>query len=149
MVFSSLPFLFRFLPVVLVLYYVVPDAWKNSVLFIGSLIFYCWGEIRFFPILLVVVLINYCCGLLLERTEEKPVLKKIILIFGISASLSFLLYFKYSAFLGGIFGINNSSGLIWKGTLPLGISFYTFQAMSYVIDLYRGKAPVEKNIITN
>ncbi len=148
MVFSSLPFLFRFLPVVLVLYYVVPDAWKNSVLFIGSLIFYCWGEIRFFPILLVVVLINYCCGLLLERTEEKPVLKKIILIFGISASLSFLLYFKYSAFLGGIFGINNSSGLIWKGTLPLGISFYTFQAMSYVIDLYRGKAPVEKNIIT-
>lgn len=88
MVFSSLPFLFRFLPVVLVLYYVVPDAWKNSVLFIGSLIFYCWGEIHFFPILLVVVLINYCCGLLLERTEEKPVLKKIILIFGISASLS-------------------------------------------------------------
>ena len=148
MVFSSLPFLFRFLPAVLVLYYAVPAAWKNAVLLFGSLIFYCWGEIRFFPILLAVVLINYGCGLLLEWTAEKPVLKKLILIFGIAASLSFLLYFKYSAFIGGIFGIKDTSGLIWRGTLPLGISFYTFQAMSYVIDLYRGKAPAEKNIIT-
>ena len=148
MVFSSLPFLFRFLPAVLALYYVVPDAWKNTVLLFGSLIFYCWGEIRFFPILLAVVLINYGCGLLLEWTAEKPALKKLTLIFGIAASLSFLLYFKYSAFIGSVFGIKNTSGLIWRGTLPLGISFYTFQAMSYVIDLYRKKAPMEKNIIT-
>jgi len=149
-VFSTVLFLFRFLPITLLLYYAVPYKFKNTVLFVCSLVFYSWGEVKFFPIMVVLILINYVSGLLMERFEGHTGLRRVVLVFSIVGSLSMLVFFKYTNFL--INSLNALAGLsiapvAGLEVLPLGISFYTFQTMSYSIDVYRQDVKTEHNII--
>ena len=150
MVFSTVLFLFRFLPITLLLYYAVPYKFKNTVLFACSLVFYSWGEVKFFPIMVVLIIINYVSGLLMERFEGHTGLRRVVLVFSIVGSLSMLVFFKYTNFL--INSLNALAGLsiapvAGLEVLPLGISFYTFQTMSYSIDVYRQDVKTEHNII--
>ena len=150
MVFSTILFLFRFLPITLALYYLAPAKLKNLALFVCSLVFYSWGEVKFFPVMVVLILINYFSGLAMEKFDQNPKMRRLFLIVSIVGSLSMLVFFKYTNFLIGtvnsLFGL--SIGLIEAATvLPLGISFYTFQTMSYSIDVYRRDVNAEHNII--
>ena len=150
MVFSTIIFLFRFLPITLALYYLAPAKLKNTVLFLCSLVFYCWGEVRFFPVMVALILINYVCGLAIERCDAKPALRKVFLLIALIGSLGMLFYFKYANFV-----LRSANALLGTafaeiqgiGTLPLGISFYTFQTLSYSIDVYRRDVKAERNII--
>ncbi len=145
MLFSTILFLFRFLPITLFLYYISPPRLKNTTLLVCSLVFYCWGEVKFFWIMLAVILINYVCGLLVGcfKAKNNLRLQRAFLVLSIIGSLAMLLYYKYSNFFIG--NVNTVFGtdlpLIKNLVLPLGISFYTFQSMSYTIDVYRGKVP--------
>ena len=148
LIFSTLLFLFKFLVITLFLYYIVPGKWKNAVLFICSLVFYSWGEVKYFPVMCALILINYISGLFMEKYKENAKIKKAFLIFSIVGSLGMLIFFKYTDFFIG--NINNLFGLSieqLKLVLPLGISFYTFQTLSYSIDVYRGDVKSERNII--
>ena len=150
MVFSTIIFLFRFLPITLALYYLAPANLKNTVLFLCSLVFYCWGEVRFFPVMVALILINYVCGLAIEHFDAKPALRKVFLLIALIGSLGMLFYFKYANFV-----LRSANALLGTafaeiqgiGTLPLGISFYTFQTLSYSIDVYRRDVKAERNII--
>ncbi|NLL91674.1 MAG: MBOAT family protein [Ruminococcaceae bacterium] len=149
MVFSSLLFIFRFLPITLIIYYLAPKKLKNLALFIASLVFYSWGEVRYFPVMVVLILVNYITAILIEKYRKNYLIRRTMLFIGIFVSLGMLFVFKYSDFL-----INNFNSLFGIDiphinlTLPLGISFYTFQTMSYTIDVYRGKVKLQKNIIS-
>ena len=150
MVFSTIIFLFRFLPITLALYYLVPPKFKNTVLFVCSLIFYSWGEVKFFPIMMVLILLNYVCGLCMEKFQSSHSMLRLFLVISVVGSLSMLVFFKYTNFL--IRSLNTIAGLqiaqiSGLSVLPLGISFYTFQTMSYSIDVYRGQVKAEHNII--
>ena len=140
MVFSTILFLFRFLPITLALYYLAPAKLKNTVLFLCSLVFYCWGEVRFFPIMIALILLNYLCGLGLERFDGSEPARKCFLLAGLVGSLGMLFYFKYANFVlssaNALLG-TSFSPIQGISTLPLGISFYTFQTLSYTIDVYR------------
>ncbi len=150
MIFSSIIFLLHFLPVTLALYYIAPPRLKNTVLFLCSLLFYCWGEVRFFPVMLALILINYLCGLGVERFGQNAAARRALLIAALVGSLGMLFYFKYTNFVlesaNALFG---TSFVPIQGisVLPLGISFYTFQTLSYSIDVYRGEVAAEHNII--
>ncbi len=125
-VFSTILFLFRFLPITLALYYLAPAKLKNTVLFVCSLVFYCWGEVRFFPVMLALILINYLCGLGLEAFDAKPGVRKVLLLVALAASLGMLFYFKYANFV--LRSINSLLGTGFAAiqgisVLPLGISF--------------------------
>ena len=143
MVFSTIIFLLRFLPITLALYYLAPPKLKNTVLFLCSLVFYCWGEVRFFPVMLALILINYLCGLGLERFEQNKTARLILLLIALAGSLGMLFYFKYANFvlssINAIFG-TGFAPIQGISVLPLGISFYTFQTLSYTIDVYRRDA---------
>lgn len=150
MVFSTIIFIFRFLPITLLLYYLAPAKLKNTVLFAASLVFYCWGEVRFFPVMLSLIAINYLAGLGLEKFEKNKTVRLLLLLFALAGSLGMLVYFKYVNFL--IRTVNSLTGLglatiTGIETLPLGISFYTFQTLSYTIDVYRREVKTEHNII--
>ena len=150
MVFSTIIFLFRFLPITLALYYLAPAKLKNTVLFVCSLVFYCWGEVRFFPVMLALILINYLCGLGLEAFDAKPGVREVLLLVALAASLGMLFYFKYANFV--LRSVNSLLGTGFAAiqgisVLPLGISFYTFQTLSYTIDVYRREVKTEHNII--
>lgn len=150
MVFSTIIFIFRFLPITLLLYYLAPAKLKNTVLFAASLVFYCWGEVRFFPVMLSLIAINYLAGLGLEKFEKNKTVRLLLLLFALAGSLGMLVYFKYANFL--IRTVNSLTGLglatiTGIETLPLGISFYTFQTLSYTIDVYRREVKTEHNII--
>ena len=149
-VFSTILFLFRFLPITLALYYLAPAKLKNAVLFGCSLVFYCWGEVRFFPVMLALILINYLCGLGLERWDQNPAVRRMLLLIALAGSLGMLFYFKYANFvlssLNALLGTSFAS-IQGISTLPLGISFYTFQTLSYTIDVYRRDVKTEHNII--
>ncbi|MEG1568192.1 MAG: MBOAT family O-acyltransferase [Oscillospiraceae bacterium] len=148
MIFSTALFLFRFLPITLALYYLAPARMKNTVLFICSLVFYSWGEVKLFPVMVVLILINYISGLGMEKYAENLKIKRAFLLFSVIGSLSMLVFFKYTDFfITNINTIFGSSIGILDLVLPLGISFYTFQTMSYSIDVYRGDVPTEHNII--
>lgn len=145
MVFSSMTFLFLFLPLVMVLYYAVPPLRvKNVILLVASLVFYAWGEPIYIILMIYEIVVNYISGLLMEKNEKH---KKEILIFTIVIDLGILFFFKYYGFfirnLNSIFNVNLK---IHQLALPIGISFYTFQTLSYIIDLYRGKFKAQKNI---
>ncbi len=147
MVFSTVLFLFRFLPITLALYYLAPARWKNTVLFLCSLVFYSWGEVRLFPVMAAAILINYIAGIGIERFAAKPALRQTFLLFSIIGSLGMLMFFKYTDFfLRNINAVAGTSFPLLRLTLPLGISFYTFQTMSYTIDVYRGNVKAEYNI---
>ena len=98
MVFSTIIFLFRFLPITLALYYLAPAKLKNTVLFLCSLVFYCWGEVRFFPVMVALILINYLSGLAIEHFDAKPALRRFFLLVALIGSLGMLFYFKYANF---------------------------------------------------
>lgn len=151
MVFSSLLFLFRFLPVVLLLYFTAPRKLRNLVLLLVSLVFYAWGEPVYVILMVVSILISWTGGLLvdhfLEKGQEGPA--KCALIVSVALGLSLLGFFKYGDFvLRTINDLSGSSIPLLSLTLPIGISFYTFQTISYVIDVYRRSAEVQKNLIS-
>lgn len=145
MLFSSIPFLFYFLPCVLLLYAVSPKKIKNFTLLICSLVFYAWGEPRLVTLMMVTVFCGYILGLLTEKYNKH---KKIFLSLAVILSLGFLGYYKYvDFFIENINAITNLSIPLLKVSLPIGISFYTFQLLSYNIDVYRGDVPAQKNFV--
>ena len=146
MVFSSLLFLFWFIPIFFIVYYLVPGKIKNPVLFLGSIIFYGWGEPKYLILLLVSITVNWLAGILIGRFRGRA--DKAVLICAIVFDIGMLFFFKYiNFFIENINAVSGASIGKVNITLPLGISFYTFQIMSYVIDLYRGKVEVEKSFI--
>ena len=150
MVFSSLLFLFRFLPVMLIVYFAAPKRFRNGVLFIGSLIFYGWGEPVYISLLLFSTLVDYVHGRLVWRFMEEGKQKRARLCVASSViiNLGLLGVFKYADFLLETVGRLTGLSFPLPGlALPIGISFYTFQTMSYTIDIYRKEASPQKNII--
>ena len=148
MVFSTVLFLFRFLPITLALYYLAPARLKNTVLFLCSLVFYSWGEVRLFPVMAAAILINYTAGLGIERFKDSAAARRGFLLFSIIGSLGMLFFFKYTDFfINNINAVIGTSIPLLRLTLPLGISFYSFQTMSYSIDVYRGDVKAEHNLI--
>ncbi len=148
MVFSSLLFLFRFLPVMMLVYYLTPRRFKNLVLLIGSLIFYSWGEIKYFPIMAASIAVDYIASNGIMAAGQRQGRRRAWLMLSVFFNLGMLFFFKYTDFF--IQNLNALLGLsipYLKLTLPLGISFYTFQTMSYTIDVYRGKVTAEKNLV--
>lgn len=147
MLFSSIPFLYYFLPAVLLSYFLVPQKGKNTVLLLFSLMFYGWGEPRLVLMMLLAVALGYFFGLGLEKTRESN-LGKLLLRLSVMSSLSFLVYYKYTDFF--LENINSLFGPhlpLMHLALPIGISFYTFQIMSYTVDVYRGQVPAQRNFI--
>lgn len=144
MLFSSLVFLWYFLPVTVLLYFLVPGInRKNGILLAASLFFYAWGEPKYVILMIISIILNFGFGILIDK---KPV--KIWLFLCVAVNLALLGYFKYFNFLGELFNrVMPGSPLVLKDiALPIGISFYTFQALSYVVDVYRGTIKVQKNI---
>ena len=145
MLFSSIPFLFYFLPPVLLLYFLTPDRWKNLTLLLSSLVFYGWGEPRFLLFMLASIAQGYAFGRLMERYPRH---KRPFLILSAVLSLGLLGYCKYAGFflrtLGTLTGLSLPALQI---ALPIGISFYTFQVLSYVVDVYRGTVPPQRNLL--
>ena len=135
MVFSSITFLFYFLPIVLAIYYIVPKNWKNTILLIASLAFYFYGEPKYILLMISSIIITYIFGILIDKNYNTTK-AKIYLIISISISVGLLVYFKYTNFI-----IKNLQ--LWLSNkidiihiiLPIGISFYTFQMISYLIDV--------------
>ena len=154
MLFSSTTFLFVFLPVILAAYFICPKKARNVVLLIGSLVFYAWGEPRFILVMLVTILVNYVLSIVCANCKEQGKNKgaKLAVIGTVVFSIGMLAFFKYSNFF-----LTNLNGTIGKAAgfqipllqiaLPLGISFYTFQTLSYTIDVYRGEVKAQKNIL--
>lgn len=148
MLFSSTIFVFAFLPCVVLLYYILDPRYRNYLLLFASLIFYAWGEPKFVFVMLVSIAINYICGLLIHKKKKSNNKKyaRLCLVICISLNLLILFVFKYLNFfthnLSLVFPDNVRETAI---KLPIGISFFTFQALSYVIDVYRGRAEVQKN----
>lgn len=134
MVFSSFEFLFRFLPVFLIIYYLTPKKYKNLILFAGSIAFYTVGEAEYVLLLAGCVLVNYVFARLMYRhyMEGRGTRQKVLLALALLYDFGMLFFFKYSGF---------------AQKLPLGISFYTFQIAAYIIDVYRGKVPAEKSFV--
>ena len=147
MLFSSITFLYCFLPCVLLVYFVVPDRMKNLVLLLASLFFYGWGEPKYLVFMLASVTQSYIAALLVERFRGTRIAKLALAVSAV-ASLGLLAYCKYADFFIGNFNaVTGFSIPLLKVALPVGISFYTFQILSYVIDVYRGDVPVQRNFI--
>lgn len=147
MLFSSIPFLFAFLPLTAAMYFAVPKKLKNGVLLLFSLVFYGWGEPKYLLLMLFSITQGYVFGLLIERTREKR-RSKVYLTASVFVSLLLLGYCKYVDFFIGSF--NSLTGLsvpLLRVALPIGISFYTFQILSYTIDVYRGDVPAQRNYV--
>ena len=148
MVFSSIPFLFFFFPIVMLLYYVVPFKGKNLLLLIASLIFYAWGEPVYIVLMIFSSIVDYCNGRMIEKFENNAKMKKFFMILSVCINLSLLGFFKY-----GDFFVENVNALLGTSIdplnlpLPIGISFYTFQTMSYSIDVYRKDVKAERNFL--
>ena len=144
MLFSSISFIYVFLPAVCFLYLITRKELHNPILLIASIIFYAWGEPRYLAIMLVTIMVNYLGALMIEKY---PLKKKLTLTLTIAANLGFLIYFKYFNFiLGNINALLHTNIDFIKVVMPIGISFYTFQAMSYLIDVYRGECKAQKDI---
>ena len=147
MLFSSIPFLYYFLPVVLIAYYLVPKPVKNGVLLLASLVFYGWGEPSYVFLMMASIGLGYVFGLLIEKFRGTK-WSKVCMIISVTISFGFLAYFKYANFF--ITNFNAATGLslpLLKVVLPIGISFYTFQLVSYIIDVYWGTVAAQKNLV--
>lgn len=143
MVFSSNEFLFLYLPLSLILYFAVPMAWRNPVLFAVSLVFYGWERPIYLLVMLAVIVLNFVFGYLIDRAGQDTKKRKRELIIGVVLNLLILGFFKYADFL-----LENLSLEPLGIALPVGISFYTFQSMSYIIDVYRGTSPVQRSFVS-
>ena len=149
MLFSSIPFLYYFFPAVLMVYFAVPRPAKNAVLLLASLFFYGWGEPVYLLLMIATIALFYICGLLIGKHEGNRRAQKLWLMVSVVISLVLLGIFKYADFF--IDSFNSVTGLsipLLRLALPIGISFYTFQCLSYTIDVYRGEVPAQKNLIT-
>lgn len=148
MVFSSILFLFRFMPAAFAIYYLVPKRFKNFTLLVLSLIFYSWGEAKYFPIMIASIVVDYTASGLIESHRDNKLICRLGLIYSMVFNLGMLGFFKYTNFfvgnLNALFGLSLPT---ISFVLPLGISFYTFQTMSYTIDVYLGKVKAERNFI--
>ena len=148
LLFSGIPFLFYFLPAVLILYFLVPRKLKNAVLLLFSLVFYAWGEPKYVFLMISTIGLFYGCGLAIGKAKQQS-WKKFWLILSIVVSLALLAVFKYADFLiGSVNAVAGTQIPLLKLALPIGISFYTFQCLSYTVDVYRGNARVQKNLIS-
>ena len=148
MLFSSIPFLYYFLPAVLLVYFLVPKWAKNAVLLVSSLFFYGWGEPKYLALMVFTIASFYGCGLAIE-TAEKPAMKKFWLTVSVIIGIVLLTVFKYADFfLQSFAAVTGLSIPLLRLALPIGISFYTFQCMSYAVDVYRGNVPAQKNPIS-
>ena len=147
MVFSSFTFIALFLPIVLLLHYASKNpAWRNGVLLLASLFFYAWGEPRFVLIMLLSILVNYASALLCQRSRRQG-WRAFWTGLGVVLSLAFLFWFKYYAFLvNSVCALFGLPAAAQPKTLPIGISFYTFQIITYTVDVYRGKVPAQRNL---
>jgi len=145
MVFSSEVFLFIFLPLVLALYFCI-KPFRNLLLLLASLFFYAWGEPVYVILMLISIVANYTFGMLLEKNSKESI-RKLILFICCLLNLAILGYFKYAGFLVANLNALGLNLNVPDISLPIGISFYTFQAMSYVIDVYRGQVPAQNNIL--
>ena len=146
MVFSSLFFMFVFFPIVFLAYFLMPRRGRNLVLLIASLVFYAWGEPKYIVLMLLSIVVNYVLVLLMEKNPNQ---KKILFMVALLFNLGLLGFFKYYDFF--IENVNYLFHLSLEGQhipLPIGISFYTFQILSYVIDAYTGKTKAQQNIIS-
>ena len=144
MLFSGIPFLFYFLPAVLILYFLVPKKLRNGVLLVSSLLFYAWGEPKYVVLMIVSILLFYGYGLAVEKSRRP----KLWLTLAVVTGAAMLGLFKYADF--AVENFNALTGLsvpLLKLALPIGISFYTFQCVSYVVDVYRKDTKAQKNII--
>ena len=151
MVFSSLMFLFRFLPIVLLLYFAAPKRARNAILFLASLVFYAWGEPVYVVLMLFSTAVDFTHGWLVDSNLKKGnrARARYFVIESMVINLALLGFFKYSDFLiGNINALFGAEIPLLKLALPIGISFYTFQTMSYTVDIYRGQAKLQKNIIS-
>ena len=145
MLFSGIPFLYYFLPAVLLCYFLVPHQLKNGVLLLFSLVFYGWGEPKLVFLMVFTIAVFYLCGLAMGKAAQQR-WKKFWLMVSVVVSLSLLGLFKYADFfIGSINAVTGLSLPLLKLALPVGISFYTFQCLSYTIDVYRGTAEVQKD----
>ena len=148
MLFSSITFLFLFLPITLLIYYLAPEKLRNVVLLICSLFFYAWGEPIYIGLMILSILFNYACGLDIGNSLDDPIKAKRGIVFSVVVNLLILGFFKYYGFV-----VENLNAILPFAipyrvlSLPIGISFYTFQAMSYVIDVYRKRVKPQKNLI--
>lgn len=149
MVFSSLTFLYFFLPIVMILYFVVPKKFRNAIILISGLFFYAWGEPVYVFIMIISTVIDYTAGRLIHYFDNDNKKRTVFLLVSVIMNLGLLAVFKYSSFIittvNGIFGCDIPDP---KLPLPIGISFYTFQSMSYTIDMYMRNIKVQKNIIS-
>jgi len=149
MVFSSIIFMFTFLPLSLLLYYIMPRKFKNLILLMISLVFYAWGEPVYVLLMIFTIIFDYIMALIIDRNREDKVKSKVIFIATVGVNLLILGFFKYYGFL--IDNINLLFNLNLQYTnlaLPIGISFYTFQTLSYVVDVYLDKVKVQKSLIS-
>lgn len=147
MLFSSILFLYYFLPIVMLLYFAVPKCLKNGVLLLASLVFYAWGEPKYVILMIASIVIGYVSGLLIEAFHN-PKWKKVCFVLSLTVCLGLLAYFKYAEFfLENFAAITGITVSISKIALPIGISFYMFQILSYIVDVYRGEAAAQKNIV--
>ena len=148
MLFSSVTFLVYFLPIAILVYYMVPSRFKNAVILVESLFFYSWGEPVYILLMITSIIFNYISGLAISKLQSSKKFTKNVLFFNVFVNLALLGFFKYADFtidnINAIFGTQFST---LELPLPIGISFYTFQAMSYIIDLDRGKVRVQKNLV--
>lgn len=145
MVFSSAVFIFVFLPIVLFCYYMTPEKYRNALLLVFSLMFYAYGEPKFIIVLIISVLCNYALAICMDQSRQH---KKIIMVVTVIMNLGILFVFKYLGFSVDIF--NKMIGSDYEGIkilLPIGLSFFTFKSLSYVIDVYRGDVKVERNVL--
>ena len=148
MLFSSLIFLYAFLPCTLLAYFLTPRRGKNPVLLLASLLFYAWGEPRYLILILLNILLGFTAGLGIHRFRGR-LLGRLFLLTSVAGSLGLLCCFKYGDFF--LSAINGALGIslpLWRLALPVGISFYTFQILSYTIDLYRGDVEVQRNPVS-
>ena len=147
LVFSSIIFLFIYLPAVLLIYYITPRKGRNLFLFVVNLIFYGWGEPKLVVLMLISTLVNYVSGFLIGKMKNEDGSNKksakLVLIISVIVNIGLLGYFKYAGFIGNVLHFQ-----VGEIPLPIGISFYTFQTMSYTIDVYRGDAHMQKDFIT-
>lgn len=149
MVFSSLIFLFQFLPTVLLVYYLAPKRLRNAVLLVASVVFYSWGEPIYIFLMIFAGVFDYVNGLLIHRFRHRKQIARLVFIISLIGNLGLLGFFKYAGFLAD--NLNQWFSLSLQATdlpLPIGLSFYTFQSLSYIIDIYRGKMEAQRNILT-
>ncbi len=146
MVFSSIVFLYIFLPILLLIYFVVPKKYKNAIMILASLLFFAWGEIRYIFIMLLLAVMDFWCGNKINTYKDSKSKRRFYLWLDILVNLAILFFFKYADFI--IANINQLTGLsipLLHIPLPIGVSFNTFQSLSYIIDVYRGTVPCEKS----